>query len=184
MDRTLKVYAQTGHLFAEIIFNYDKDRRVSASYTEYRRLNSDDEPDEDKSVYALSTRDLYADFRQFDTIDQVKAHDIEFVKKEIGRDMPDPATSYKYTYDATPVYLRYIAGNDRHFVGIVNIMFSFIDNFKEVKFLSGAGPRFDHEFTANSTETNLSCIARIPVYSDRDVTTIYSGDIKRLPAWY
>jgi len=184
MDRTLKVYTKTDHLFVEITFNYDHERQAGAHYILYRRLYTDDEEDESKSVYPLYDSDLYLTFRQFDSIEQIKAHDIELVKKEFGRDMPDPANTYKYVYDPTPVYLRYIAGTDRRFVGIVNIMFSFIDNTKEVRFLSGTNPRFDHELTSNSLETNISYILRIPVYTDRDITEIYSHDLKRLPPWY
>jgi hypothetical protein len=184
MDRTLKVYTKNGHLFAEITFNYDRERQAGAHYILYRRLYNDDEEDENKAVYPLDERDLYVTFRQFDSIEQVKAHDIELVKKEFGRDMPDPANTYKYVYDQAPVYLRYIAGSDRHFVGIVNIIFSFIDNTKEVKFLSSTNPRFDHDLTSDSLETNLSCILRIPVYTDRDISQIYSSDLKRLPPWY
>ncbi len=184
MDRTLKVYTKTGHLFVEITFNYDRDRQVGAHYILYRRLYTEDEGDEGKAVYPSDERDLYLTFRQFESIEQIKAYDIELVKKEFGRDMPDPANTYKYVYDPTPVYLRYIAGTDRRFVGIVNIIFSFINNTKEVKFLSGTNPRFDQELTSNSLESNISCILRISVYSDRDITQIYSQDLKRLPPWY
>jgi hypothetical protein len=184
MDRTLKVYTKTDHLFAEIIFNYDHERQVNVRHIEYRRLYNDDEEDENKSVYSLGERDLYVPFRQFDSIEQIKVYDKDLVEKELGRDMTEPKSTYKYVYDPTPVYLRYIAGSDRHFVGIVNIMFSFIDNTKEVKFLSGTNPRFDHELTSNSLESNINCILRIPVYTDRDITQIYSRDLKRLPPWY
>jgi hypothetical protein len=184
MDRTLKVYTKTDHLFAEITFNYDRERQAGAHYILYRRLYNDDEEDESKSVYASDERDLYVTFRQFDSIDQIKAHDIDLVRKEFGRDMPDPASTYKYVYESTPVYLRYIAGSDRHFVGVINIIFSFIDNTKEVKFLSGTGPRFDQELSSNSLETNISCILRIPVYTERDMGQIYSSDVKKLPPWY
>jgi hypothetical protein len=84
MDRTLKVYTKNGHLFAEITFNYDRERQAGAHYILYRRLYNDDEEDENKAVYPLDERDLYVTFRQFDSIEQVKAHDIELVKKEFG----------------------------------------------------------------------------------------------------
>lgn len=183
MDRTLKVYTKTDHLFAEFTFLYEHTNQAKAKYTQYRRLYNDDEEDENKSVYPLMEMDAYLDYRQFDSIDQIKAYDKEVVKNHLGRDMTD-ARGYNYVYSAEPVLLRYIAANHIGFIGMVNIMFSFIDNTKEVKFLSGTNPRFDAELTSNSLETNINCILKIQVYTDRDVTSIHPGDLKRLPPWY
>jgi hypothetical protein len=99
MDRTLKVYSKTDHLFAEFTFNYDHPNQATAHYIQYRRLYNDDEEDENKSVYPAGEMDVYLQYRQFDSIDQIKAYDTEIVKKELGRDMTDPAGSYKYVYD-------------------------------------------------------------------------------------
>jgi hypothetical protein len=184
MDRTLKVYASTGHLFAEITFNYDQRRQATAYCQEYRRLYNDDEEDESKSVYPSYGRDMYLDYREFASINEIKAHDKELVKKELGRDMKDPA-SYTYTYDETPVLLRYVVANHIGCIGMVNIMFSFINNTKEVKFLSGTNPRFDVDISSNSLETNLSCILRIPVYMEREEPReINLYDLTKLPPWY
>lgn len=183
MDRTLKVYSKTGHLFAEFVFNYDQERQATAHYIEYRRLYNDDEEDENKSVYPGIEMDIYLNYRTFNSIDQIKAHDMEVVKKELGRDMTNPQ-EYSYTYDPNPVLLRYVVANHMGCIGMINIMFSFIDNTKEVRFLSATHPRFDVDISANSLETNLSCILRIPVYTDRDTREISSHDLKRLPPWY
>ena len=184
MDRTLKVYTKTDHLFAEITFNYDKENQAGAHFILYRRLYDDNEEDENKSVYPMDERDLYVSFRQFDSIEQIKAHDKELVQREFGRDMPDPASSYKYIYQSTPIYLRYVISSPRLFIGLVNVIYSFIDNTKEVKFLSGIAPRFDYNATSNSLETNVSCILKIPVYIDRDTMEMRFYDMKRLPPWY
>ena len=184
MDRTLKVYTKTDHLFADITFNYDKERQAGAHYILYRRLNSDDEEDENKSVYPMDERDLYLSFRQFDSIEQIKAHDKDLVQKEFGRDMPDPASSYRYVYQSEPIYLRYVISSPRLFIGLVNVIYSFIDNTKEVKFLSGNNPRFDFDVTSNSLETNLSCILKIPVYTEREMMEMRFYDRNRLPPWY
>lgn len=184
MDRTLKVYANTGHLFATFEFNYDEPRQAIAHYTEYRRLYRDDEEDENKSVYPGGDTDMRLDFRKFNSIDEIKAYDKDVVKKALGREMKDP-NSYNYTYDEQPVSMRYLVGEDRHFQGMINVMFSFIDNTKEVKFLSANGPRFDYDITSDSLETNLECIQRIPVYSERsEPREIHYRDLKRLPVWY
>ena len=184
MDRTLKVYSKTGHLFAEFVFNYDHRNQALAHYIQYRRLYNDDEEDESKSVYPSHEMDVYLQFKQFASIDEIKAHDIALVKKELGRDMPDPG-SYTYVYDPVPVLLRYVAENHMGCIGMVNVLFSFINNTKEVKFLSATNPRYDVEISSNSLETNLDCILRIPVYKDREEPReISSHDLKRLEPWY
>jgi len=184
MDRTFKVYTKTDHLFAEFTFSYDQPGRASARYIQYRRLFNDDEEDENKSVYPSDERDFHVDFRQFDSINKIKAYDQEIVKKEIGRDMRADAGPYKYVYDSQPVLLRYIAANHMGVVGMINILFSFIENTKEVKFLSGTHPRFDFDLSSNSLETNISCILKIPVYTDRDIREISPHDLTKLGPWY
>ena len=99
MDRTLKIYTKTDHLFAEFVFIYDHPRQAKVHYTQYRRLYNDDEEDEGKSVYPGMDMETHLDFRQFDSIEQIKAYDIEVAKKELGRDMTDPG-GYNYIYDA------------------------------------------------------------------------------------
>jgi len=185
MDRTLKVFSKTGHLFAEFVFNYDHRNQATAHYIQYRRLYNDDEEDENKSVYPSNEMDLYLTFKQFASIAEIKAHDIALVKKELGRDMTDPAPSYMYVYEEAPVLLRYVAANHIGCIGMVNILFSFINNTKEVKFLSATNPRFDVDISSNSLETNLDCILRIPVYRDREEPgEISAYDLTKLPPWY
>jgi hypothetical protein len=183
MDRTLKIYTKTDHLLAEFVFSYDHPRQAKASFTEYRRLYNDDEEDENKSVYPFPSRELYPQFRQFDSIEQIKAHDVEVAKKELGRQMTDPQ-GYNYVYNPTPVLLRYVVQNHIGCIGMINVLFSFIDNTKEVKFLSATNPRFDFDLSSSSLETNVDCIVRIPWYTDRDVREISSHDLKRLEPWY
>jgi hypothetical protein len=184
MDRILKIFTKTQHLFAEFTFNYDHPRQASCHYTEYRRLYRDDEEDESKSVYPIDDRDLHMSYKAFASINEIKAHDMALVNKELGREMKDPPSSYSYTYDSVPVLYRYVVENNRGCMGMVNILFSFIDNTKEVKFLSANNPRFDVDISSNSLETNVDCIVRIPLYVDRDVREISSHDLKRLEAWY
>jgi hypothetical protein len=184
MNRTLKVYTKTDHLFAEFTFYYDQPRQVNAHYTLYRRLYNDDEEDEGKSVYPSDDRDIYVDYREFRSIDEAKAHDKDLVKKEVGRDMTDPQDSYRYVYPTDPVLVRYVAANDARIFGLIDVRFSFINNTKELKFYSAEEPRFDFDISANSLETNLSCIAKIPVYWNREPYEISPYDLKRLPEWY
>jgi len=186
MDRTVKVYSASGHLFAEITFNYEHHKQVKAFCQEYRRLYNDDEEDESKSVYPGYGQDLYLQYREFKSIEEIKAYDKELVKKELGRDMKDPAASYKYVYDDQPVLLRYVVANHIGCIGMVNILFSFINNTKEVKFLSATNPRFDVDVSSNSLETNIICITtKIPVYKDREEPReISSYDLTRLEPWY
>lgn len=185
MDRTLKVYAKTGHLFAEFTFNYEHPQQATCHYVEYRRLYRDDEEDESKSVYPGMEMDLHLQFRQFKSIEEIKTHDMELVKKELGREMKDQPNTYNYVYEATPILLRYVVANHIGCIGMVNILFNFIDNTKEVKFLSATNPRFDFDMSSNSLETNIACISKIPVYQERgDIGEISPYDLKRLPPWY
>jgi len=184
MDRTLKVYTKTDHLFAEFTFHYDQHRQVNAHYTLYRRLYNDDEEDESKSVYPMDDRDIYVDYREFRSIDEIKAFDKELVKKNARHDMTDPAESYRYEYPADPVLLRYVAANHVKIFGIIDVRFSFIENTKELKFYSAEEPRFDFDLSGNSLETNISCIAKIPIYWNREPYEINPHDLKRLPPWY
>jgi hypothetical protein len=184
MDRTLKVYAKTGHLFAEFEFYYEHHNQAKGRYTPYRRLYNDDEEDENKSVYPSYEQEFYPQFRKFSSIDEIKKHDIDIVKKELGRDMTD-GRGYDYVYDIDQVLHRYVAENHRGTIGMVNIYFNFIENKKEVKFLSATNPRFDFDISSDSLETNIECIARIPVYQEREEPRDLSPyDCRKLPAWY
>ncbi|MCC2546212.1 hypothetical protein LJY25_07130 [Hymenobacter sp. BT175] len=183
MDRTLKVYAKTGHLFAQVVFYYDQPHQVTAHYTLYQALDQGDGEDESKSVYPVSDRDLYVPFRQFASVKEIKAHDVEFVKKAAYGDMADPR-DYSFTYDSTPILLRYVIEGHPVYKGLVNVLYSFEDNTKEVRYLSASNPRFDHELSTNSLETNIACIARIPIYYNGELFPINHNDLTRLEPWY
>ena len=184
MDRTLKVYSKTDHLFAEFIFNYDHPRQATGRYILYRRIYNDDEEDESKAVYPLMEMEIYPRYQQFDTIEQIKTHDIGIVKEYVGREMQNPPETYRYVYPPDPVLQRYTAGNHVGFIGIIDVRFSFVENTKEMKFYSATNPRFDFELSSDSLETNISCIAKIPVYSGGESHEISTYDLKRLEVWY
>lgn len=185
MDRKLRVYAKTQHLFAEITFNYEHPNRALATCVEYRRLYSDEEEDESKSVYPSDEREIYLNFKRFASIAEIKAHDKELVKRELGREMKNPAEEYSYVYDEQPVLHRYVVANHIGCIGMINIRFSFIQNSKEVQFLSAENPRFDVDISSNSLETNIDCILKIPVYKEREEPREISPyDLKKLPEWY
>ena len=185
MDRTLKVYSKTGHLFAEFVFNYDHPKESTINYAEYRRLYRDDEEDEEKSVYRGMESDARLDFKKFKSIAEIKAYDKDIVKRYMGSDMKDPIASYKFEYAPEPILLRYVYANWKETIGMINVLYSFIDNTKEVKFLSAINPRFDFDISSDSLETNVECITRIPVFRDRqEPGEISSHDLKRLEPLY
>jgi hypothetical protein len=184
MDRTLKVYSKTGHLFAEFTFNYEDRQQASVHYVEYHPLSNDDEEYQSTSVIPGMEMDTHLPFIQFDSIEKIKAYDKEVVKKEMGRYMKDAPDTYKYVYDPDPILQRYVVDSHRGSIGMINVLYSFIENTKEVKFLSATHPRFDVDISADSLETNISCIMRIPVYLDRDEMPMGAFDIKKLPVWY
>lgn len=185
MDRILKVYAKTGHLFAEFDFYYEYPQTAKVRYTEYRRLYNDDEEDENKSVYPGMESDRHLSYTRFSSIDQAKAHDREVVIKEMGREMKDKPEQYTYVYSNDQVLQRYVAENHLGCIGIINIRYCFVDNMKEVRFLSADNPRFDIDLASNGLETNIDCIRRIPVNRDRqEPGELHPNDLKKLEPWY
>lgn len=183
MDRILKVYSSSGHLFAEFDFRYDNKQDAAVHYTIYRPLR-DDFDDGSKSVYPSYDEDVQLPFRKFASISEIKTYDKDVVKKEVGHDMKDPK-GYTYVYDEQEVLHRYIVENHRGCIGMVNILFSFQNNTKDVKFLSATNPRYDQHISSNSLETNVECITRIQVYQDREEPREISiQDVRKLPAWY
>lgn len=184
MDRTLNVYAKTGHLFAEFQFHYDQPQQATGHYTEYRRLYTDEEEDEFKTVIPLVKMDVYLTFRQFGSIDEIKAHDREVIRREMGHSMEGRPDEYVYTYDSEPVLQRYVAANPLGCIGIVNVRYSFAGNTKEVEFISGTNPRYDATLSADSLETNISCILRLPIHLNEEITGISSHDLTRLLPMY
>jgi hypothetical protein len=186
MDRTLKVFKPSGHLLVEVSFNYDHPKQCKAHHQEYRQLYDDNDPDdESKSVYPSMDMEHYVTYREFKSIAEIKAYDKDFVKNEIGRYLSGvDLNKCRFEYDASPVLYRYILANHQGFMAMINVMFSFIDNTKEIKLLSGYHPRFDMDVSTNSLETNVGAIVKIPLYVDRDEREISSHDLRRLPAWY
>ena len=184
MDRTLTIIKPSGHKLAEVTFNYDHPRQCKARHQEYRQLYDDNDPDdESKSVYPSMDMEHYVTYREFKSIDEIKAYDKDFVKKELERHIGD-TSKCTYVYDPTPVLHRYILANHREFMAMINVMFSFIDNTKEIKLLSGYHPRFDVDVSTNSLETNMAAIVKMPLFIDRDQREISSYDLKRLEPWY
>lgn len=184
MDRTLTVFKPSGHKLLEVTFYYDHPGQCKAHHQEYRQLYDDNDPnDENKSVYPSMDMEHYVNYRAFRSIDEIKAFDKEFVKKELERYVGD-TSKCKFEYDPSPVLYRYVLENHRGFMAMINVKFSFIDNTKEIKLLSGFHPRFDMDVSTNSLEPNVAAIVKIPLYVDRDEREISSYDLRRLEAWY
>ncbi|MBF9221444.1 hypothetical protein [Hymenobacter ruricola] len=184
MDRTVKIFKPSGHKLAEITFSYDRGQQAQARITEFGQLYDDDDPDdESKSVYELLSRESYVKYQQFDSIDKIKAFDREYARRELRTSLDKPIDQYTFVYDADPVLLRYVLSRHHQgeVIGMVNVRFSFINNTKELAFLSGQHPRFDTELSANSLETNYSCMERMMLYEDSIVSAC---DVTRLDPWY
>jgi len=168
MDRILRIYTKTDHLFAEFIFSYDQRRQLYINYTGYRQLYSDDEPEsESKSVYPIDYMDYNESFREFKSIDEIKAWDKEHVKQRIHENL----STHKFVYEAEDVLYRYIVSNHRNFPGIINIRANFLENKKELELISGINLRDDCSLSSNSLQDNFDLIELIPNddvrYSDR-----------------
>jgi hypothetical protein len=181
MDRLLTIIKPSGHKLAEINFTYENGRSAKASVREFRQLYDDNDPaDESKSVYDAGEREYYVDYREYDSIEKIRAADVDFVQKELGRDLKDPIGSYQFIYDDQPVLQRYVIANNRQVIGMVNVRYCFIDNTKEIEFLSAESPKYDTTVSSSSLQTNLSCMVALTKYGE---TFINPHDIKKLPLW-
>ncbi|MDO7851501.1 hypothetical protein [Hymenobacter convexus] len=150
MDRTVRIIKASGHKVAEITFNYDGVRQATARITQFGQLRDDDDPDDEdlKSVYELYSHESYLKYQEFDSIDKIKAFDRDYAKNKLRNHLTEPIARYTFEYDADPVLLRYVLTTNRGVTGMVNIRFSFINNTKDVAFLSGQHPRFDMELSS------------------------------------
>ena len=171
MDRILRIYTKTDHLFAEFIFSYDQRQQAYVNYTGYRQLYADDEPEsEGKSVYPIDYMDYHMPYQEFKSIEEIKAFDRNHVKERIREDL----STYKFVYNPDVVLYRYVAKNHRNVLGIVNIRVNFTDNIKELEFISGIRLYDDCILSSNSLEGNFNLMERIPDDNFRysDITKI------------
>jgi hypothetical protein len=173
MDRTLRVYAATGHLFAEITIDYEHAQNVSARCTVYQPAEG---PEDLKTVVPLIMFPLELPYREFASIEEMQAGDVQTVKEQLAAHMTDEPGNYTYAYDDQPVLVRYVAGD----TGIVDIRFSFAGNTKHLKFISAINPRHDCELSSLSLETNISLISRIPVYDGEGGQKFDTSTLRRL----
>lgn len=169
MDRILRIYTKTDHLFAEFHVSYDERKQAYVNYVGYRQLYSDDEPEsESKSVYPIDHMDYHIPYREFKSIDEIKQYDREMAKERLRDELTD---SHTFVYEPEEVLYRYVIKNHRNIPGIVNIRVNFAENFKELELISGINPRDDYRMSGSSLEGNFAMIESIPddhvKYSDR-----------------
>lgn len=183
MERTCTIFKPSGHKLATMTFNYDWYHRATVSVAEFRQLYADDDPDdESKSVYESSQYELHHAARQFAFLDEIKAFDRDFAGRELWLRQDYPLATCQFTYDPAPVLLRYVASYPNKLVGMCDVRFSFPDNVKQVSFRSAEHPRFDMDLTADSLETNLSCLGRIELYGEPIISP--GLDLAQLGPWY
>lgn len=188
MDRVLKVYCNAGYTFANVEFSYEKRNRALAKYTTYRvSYISEDEETKEKTIHTYEewTRDMYPVFRKFNSIQDMKAHDVEIIKQNLGRDMTDPA-GYSFVYETEPVQRRYFIGMDHanEKMGVANISIDIEKNIKELRFFSAKGFKWDFETTSDCLETNMDLLSRIMLW-DRWGTQIdvQNYDLHKVDTW-
>jgi hypothetical protein len=149
-------------------------------------LYDDNDPDdENKSVYPSMDMEHYVTYKEFKSVDEIKAYDKDFMKREIGRYLNNiDLNKCRFEYATDPVLYRYIMANHQGFMAMINVLFSFVNNTKEIKLLSGYNPRFDVDVSTNSLESNVAAIVKMPLFMDRDQREISAYDLKRLEPWY
>ncbi len=183
MERTCTIIKPSGHKLAELTFTYDWHNRATVSVVEFRQLMDDDDPnDEYKSVYEASCYELEHAPQQFDSLAAIQAFDRDFASRKLWLRHDYALATCRFEYSPDPVLLRYVVSHPRQLIGMCDVYFSFIANTKQATFRSAEHPRFDMELTADSLETNFSCLGRFSMYGE---PVIHSGlDIARLGAWY
>jgi hypothetical protein len=168
MDRILRIYTKTDHLFAEFIFSYDGSQQLYINYTGYRQLYADDEPEsEGKAVYPMDYMDYHESYREFASIEEIKVWDKAHIKTRFREDL----SSYKFVYEPETILYRYVCTTHRNVPGIINIRANFIENKKELELISGIRPYDDCVLSSDSLTGNFNLIELIPDdsirYSDR-----------------
>jgi hypothetical protein len=184
MERTCTIFKPSGHKLAELTFTYDWNNWATVSVVEFRQLYDDNEDpsDESKSVYEASRYEQQHAPRQFASVAAIQAFDRDFASRELWLRHDHALANCRFEYSPDPVLLRYVVSHPRRVVGLCDVYFSFIDNTKRAIFRSAEHPRFDMELTADSLETNFSCMGRFSLYGE---PVIHRGlDIAQLEAWY
>lgn len=183
MERTCTIFKPSGHKLAELTFTYDWNDWATVSVVEFRQLYDDNDPnDESKSVYESIRNEHQHAPRQFASLAAIQAFDRDLASRELGAHYDLELANCRFEYNPDPVLLRYVISSPRQVVGLCDVYFSFIDNTKRAIFRSAEHPRFDMELTADSLETNFSCMSRFSLY---EKPVIHRGhDITRLEAWY
>jgi len=183
MERTCIIFKPSGHKLAELTFSYDWNNWGTVSVVEFQQLNAEDYPDEEsKLVFESSHYELRHPPRQFASIDAIRAFDRDFASRELWLRHDYALATCQFEYSPDPVLLRYVVSRPNKIIGMCDVYFSFINNTKQVAFRSAEHPRFDMELTADSLETNLSCLGRFRLY---DEPIIHQGlDIAQIGPWY
>ena len=161
MDRKLLIHSKKGYLFAEFNFNYEERNRVTGNYTQYGHYETD--PGE-YSTYPIITIDLWPEYKKYRSVDEIKAYDLGVVKDRLGREMGN-MNDYIVSYEAEDHLSRYLIQNHREVVGVVNIRSNFLQNMKELEFISTLSVYHDEKIMSDSLEGNFDLIQRI--YDER-----------------
>ncbi|WP_448698889.1 hypothetical protein ACFGVR_18530 [Mucilaginibacter sp. AW1-3] len=160
MDRNLRVL-KNDILFAELVFIYETQVSGNVSVTMY---GSKPIGDGLSTVFPLVTYRTEFSHSLLTTFDAIEEFDRGFLKSQPAPPQPeDLADVASITYDDSmalvydAVHYRYVFNSP--FGGIADVYANFIENTKELKFISGNSISGDNSASSNSFETNLNfCI--------------------------
>ena len=177
MDRDYQIM-KDGYLHAKVKFRYDRGINGKAFITTYRSYDNDDE-EGTKSVYESGTYDEYIFHdRALKTVEEIKAHDRSFAQK--NHFIKENLTG-KIEFIYEPVHYRYLIGDDRHNIGIVDIQADFSANKKELQFISARKVREDQPLSSDSAETNIDLIKRL---AEQPWLDFAHYPVKEIEGWY
>ena len=177
MDRDFKIL-KDGYKYAEVKFRYDNNKSGKVNYIVYRSYIIDEETGA-RSEYPLFNAEEYVRHNQeLKSVDAIKAFDLDFAKTNhsISQDLTGKV---EIVYE--PVHYRYVIGDDRHNIGIVDILTDFSENKKELQFTSARKVREDQPLSSDSTETNSDLIKRLAEQPWLDFPYF---PVKEVEGWY
>jgi hypothetical protein len=177
MDRDYQIM-KDGYLYAKVKFRYDRGINGKAFITTFSSYDNDDE-EGTKSVYESGNYDEYIFHdRALKTIEEIKAHDRSYAQKSpyLSRDLTG---KIEFIYE--PIHYRYVIGDERHNIGIVDIQADFNANKKELQFTSARKVREDQSLSSDSTETNGDLIRRL---AEQPWLDFVHFPIREVEGWY
>ncbi len=160
MERHLQVYDKSGALFAEFYFNYETATSGEVRITTYTQGETIAGIDI-KPVIPLTTYTVPFSHGKINSIDEIKKFDQSPAIDQLLEAAGMSIRNMDFVYPSTVRAFRYNILHQADCVGIVNIRANFIENIKELEFMSASRIKSDEALSSNSLETNQALLRRM-----------------------